>query len=353
MESSSLRPSSPQLGQVLPRSSQFIPAESSSCQFVAEGVSSSQLPEAAGIFDDVPEEEFLPQSDENKEEILLEHHNGDEDDDKIPDAADDDNNEDDEWMPPKRAAKKRKRRKKKEEEIKSNVLPKQPRGYCSICGRRNFVTSTEAARHEAECDVYSNSNGPWKCRICGKSNFQNSAAIAGHWRCCNKGSTVTQASLSLEPVALESERDKLSDFNRLIVKSIELFEASAIDVEMQHLGNGYRKIEVGNVGIRCRHCAQLGVLTIGSIAYTNELKHLPHNMYTMVVRHLLESCRSVREDLKHQLLQAKPSSTSQSLRKGALGLPAYLRLLIDHYDLTDDGKREGIRRKSVLGDDGK
>jgi hypothetical protein len=350
MASSSLRPSSPQRGQLLPRSSQFIPSESSSCQFVAEGVSSSQLPGAAGIVDDAPEEEFLPQSNENKEEILLEHHNGDEDDDKILDAANDDKNDDDEWMPPKRAAKKRK---KTGEEIESNVPLKQPRGYCSICGCRDFVTSTEAAHHEAECNVYSNSNGPWKCRICGKSNFPNSAAIAGHWRCCNKGSTVTQASLSLEPVALESERDKLSDFNRLIVKSIELFEASAIDVEMQHLGNGYRKIEVGNVGIRCRHCAQLGVLTIGSIAYTNELKHLPHNMYTMVVRHLLESCQNVREDLKHQLRQAKTSSTSQSLRKGALGLPAYLRLLIDHYGLTDVGKREGIRRKSVEGNHGK
>jgi hypothetical protein len=161
---------------------------------------------------------------------------------------------------------------------------------------------------------------------------------------------VTQASLSLEPVALETERVKLSDFNLLIVKSIELFEASATDVEMQHLGSGNRKIELGNVGIRCRHCAQLGVLTIGSVSYTNNLTTLPHNMYTMVARHLLESCSNVREDLKHQLLQAKKSSTSQSLRKGALGLPAYLRLLIELYGLTDDGKREGVRRKSVGGD---
>jgi hypothetical protein len=51
-------------------------------------------------------------------------------------------------------------------------------------------------------------------------------------------------SLSLEPVALEKARVKLSDFNQLTVKSIELFEASATDVEMQHLGNGHRKIEL-------------------------------------------------------------------------------------------------------------
>jgi hypothetical protein len=353
-ESSSLHPSSPQPGQIHPRSSPCISAETRSFQFVPAQESSSRLPEAAGIFDDAAEEEFLSQAAKNEDEVLLEYDDDYEnDDDKILDVSDDVDNDNEEWLPPERAGKKTKRRKKKDKEIKSNIVPKQPKGYCSICGRRNFVTSTEAARHEAECHVSSNSNGPWKCRICGKSNFQTSAAIAGHWRCCNKGSTVTQASLSLEPVALEKERVKLSDFNRLIVKSIELFEASTTDVEMQHLGNGYRKIELGNVGIRCRHCAQLGVLTIGSISYTNDLKHLPHNMYTMVVRHLLESCHNVREHLKHQLLQAKTSSTSQSMRKGALGLPAYLRLLIDHYDLTDDGRREGVRRKSVGGDDGK
>jgi hypothetical protein len=250
---------------------------------------------------------------------------------------------DDEFVPDDVVESPKKRRRKKALKADSE------KHHCSVCGRYDFVTKSGAARHQAECDGKTNPGGPWECAVCGKNTFLTSQAFGGHWRCCNKGSSVTQAALSLRPEVLQADRDKLSDFNKLITESIELFEASKTDVETQKIGNGRRNIELGNVGIRCRHCAELGVMTIGSIAYTNDLQPLPNNMFTMVKRHLLETCQNVSKELRSTLLDAKKFSTSQSMSKGRIGLPAYLRTLITHFDLTDEGKKEGVRRRVGAG----
>ena len=219
---------------------------------------------------------------------------------------------------------------------------------CSICGRHNFETESGAARHQAECDGQSNAKGPWKCSVCGKNKFSTSQAFAGHWRCCNKGRNVTKSSLSLRPDAFHNEYLKLSDFSQIITDSIELFAATESDVEKQAVGNGRRKIEVGNIGIRCRHCARVGVLTVGSISYPNDLKTVPHNMYSMAKRHLMGNCHNVSYDLQQRLQLSKQCSTSQSMQKGAIGLPAYVRILIGYLDLTDDGKTKGVHQKKTM-----
>lgn len=219
---------------------------------------------------------------------------------------------------------------------------------CSICGRHNFETESGAARHQAECDGQSNAKGPWKCSVCGKNKFSTSQAFAGHWRCCNKGRNVTKSSLSLRPDAFHNDYLKLSDFSQIIADSIELFAATEADVERQVVGNGRRKIEVGNIGIRCRQCAKNGVLTVGSISYPNDLKTFPHNMYSMTKRHLMGNCQSVSYDLQQRLQLSKQCSTSQSMQKGAIGLPAYVRILTGYLDLTDDGKTEGVYQRTPL-----
>lgn len=292
-------------------------------------MNSSQIPASRkrviDQFEDAVEDEFVPDPD-----------------------GDNDSDEDHEFLPDDLLDNSRKKRRKKKVQ-KAYMAKNTEKHHCSVCGRHDFVTKSGAARHQAECDGKPNPDGPWECTICGKNTFLTSQAFGGHWRCCNKGSSVTQAALSLRPEALQADRDKLSDFNKLITESIELFEASSTDVATQRIGNGRRAIELGNVGLRCRHCAELGVMTIGSIAYTNELKPLPHNMYTMVKRHLLETCKNVSEELRSTLLIAKKSSTSQSMTRGRIGLPAYLRTLITHFGLTDDGKKDGVRRRVDTG----
>jgi hypothetical protein len=216
---------------------------------------------------------------------------------------------------------------------------------CSICGRRDFVTSTGAARHEEDCNGSSNPNGPWNCKICGRSSFSTSQAFAGHIRCCNKGQNVSQTIVSMRPPALETQRILLSDFNRLVTEALELFEATESDMAKQIVGSGRRRIEAGNVGIRCVHCARAGVLTSGSIAYTYSLKTLAHNMGGMVTRHLLKSCQNMDPTLRHRMCQVRKTTLRESMSKGRIGLPAYMHLLATEFDLTDYGERNGVWRR--------
>jgi hypothetical protein len=216
---------------------------------------------------------------------------------------------------------------------------------CSICGRTDFVAATHASRHEADCNGSSNPNGPWNCKICGRSSFATSQAFAGHIRCCNKGQNVSQTIVSLRPPALETERILLSDFNWLVTEALELFEATESDVAKQIVGSGRRRIVVGNVGIRCVHCARAGVLACASIAYTYSLKTLPHNMGGMVTRHLLKSCQHMDPTLRLRMCQVRKTTARESMSKGRIGLPAYLRLLVTKFDLTDNGESNGVWRQ--------
>lgn len=245
---------------------------------------------------------------------------------------------------------------------------------CSKCGRFNFATATGARRHEAACDggTTQNPKGPWKCPTCGRDSFLTSQAFGGHYRCChrvqrrpggegNGGGVVmmTPTCLSLgrgyhdnnndddsstcSTSPMEVARLKLSNFNKLVLECIELFEASQSDVNVQVTANGKRHISVGNVGIRCVHCARNDTLPVGSTTYTSDLKTLPHAMYVMVQRHLLATCAHIDDDMKRQLRETKKNSTSQSMTKGNIGLPAYLRLLAEKCGLTDDDKKLGVR----------
>jgi hypothetical protein len=61
-----------------------------------------------------------------------------------------------------------------------------------------------------------------------------------------------------QPVLLYSPKDKnrLTDYQILVRKQIELFEAVQEDVDTTPQGR-VRRVVLGQVGIRCRHCASL------------------------------------------------------------------------------------------------
>ena len=191
------------------------------------------------------------------------------------------------------------------------------------------------------------------CPSCGRSGFETPQAYGSHRNSCvvvsSAAATTSSAesiprkssSLTLRPDALSEEAKKLSNFNQMLVSSIDLFEADDLDVERQHRGGGKRSIRVDDVGIRCRHCRASP--TSGSVHYPKNLKTLPHNVYVIADRHLIGgSCTKVATDYRGELRIAKKRTTSESLRKGGLGLPTYLGLVCDHYGLEDS---EGVRRR--------
>lgn len=215
---------------------------------------------------------------------------------------------------------------------------------CSMCHRTDFLSPTGFAHHQSRCDGTRNSTGPWTCSNCGKNDFSTSQAYGGHARCCHPRESVTETSISLAPKSLMAERARLSEFNFCLTASLELFEASNADVEKQLIGNGRRHILLGNVGIRCSFCAMSHTMSTGAITYPHHLKPLPHNCYVMVQRHLLGNCTAIPDSIRKRLVETKKSSINHSMKKNALGLPFYLNMIIEKFKLTDDGKRNGIRR---------
>jgi hypothetical protein len=216
--------------------------------------------------------------------------------------------------------------------------------YCTLCGRNSFVTLAGAKRHQQECDGKPNPKGPWKCSICFKSEFLTSQAFGSHWRCCNKGNSVSMSTLSLTPMELKLQFEKLSDFNKLVVQSLECFEASPTDVQRQKLGNSRRQIDCGSIGIRCSFCACHNSLRIGSVSYPNTLATMPHCLYVMTQRHLLVNCPHATVSWRNQIATTKSTSTSQSMSFGSVGLPTYLKALQSFYDMVDSREHKGIRR---------
>jgi len=214
---------------------------------------------------------------------------------------------------------------------------------CSLCGMVPFETALDAMNHEHACNGNSNPLGPWMCVICRKTDFQRNQAFQSHRGCClPRNSTMTGDCLSLCPERWNSTRETLSDFNILVTNSIELIQASQSDIESLPCRHRKRNPLVGAIGIRCIYCVGKACSSTGSISFPDDLGTLPHNIYMMTKRHMLNSCQNIPKAMKEQMNATRPFSTQQSGSKGRIGLPAYLKILINDFGLTDNGKKEGI-----------
>ena len=104
----------------------------------------------------------------------------------------------------------------------------------------------------------------------------------------------------------------ISAYQCLARQQMELFEATEIDVEAGAQGRN-RGIVLGQVGIRCRHCAHLYPRrrTKSSTFYPSKLKSIYQTAQNMSNTHLTETCQyipaSIREELR-RLSQDKKTS---------------------------------------------
>jgi hypothetical protein len=56
------------------------------------------------------------------------------------------------------------------------------------------------------------------------------------------------------PLALSCDGDQLSEYQILVRRQLEIFEATQEDVESNTQGRK-KQVVLGQIGIRCRHCA--------------------------------------------------------------------------------------------------
>jgi hypothetical protein len=105
--------------------------------------------------------------------------------------------------------------------------------------------------------------------------------------------------------------DSLSEYQCLVRKQIEIFEARPDDVESNAKGRN-KPIILGQVGIRCRHCQFLAPKSRqrGATYYPAKLNGLYQAAQSMASGHLCYHCNHIPQDLRNELLVLRERKSS-------------------------------------------
>lgn len=108
------------------------------------------------------------------------------------------------------------------------------------------------------------------------------------------------------PLYMKCDEEELAPYQCLVRQQIELFEADQVHANTNVRGRN-RKIVVGQVGIRCRHCTVLPPKERkkAAIYYPAKLDRLYQACQSMASVHLCESCEHVPADIRAKLLRLK------------------------------------------------
>eukprot|EP00980_Cylindrotheca_fusiformis_P001394 scaffold345_cov134-Cylindrotheca_fusiformis.AAC.5 len=105
------------------------------------------------------------------------------------------------------------------------------------------------------------------------------------------------------PLHMDCDDEALSEYQCLLRKQIELFEATFDDVQWNAQGRN-KSIAMGQVGIRCRHCSRLATWARarGAVYYSTTLNGLYQAAQNMAKNHLCLHCRLIPSDVRTKLL---------------------------------------------------
>jgi hypothetical protein len=98
------------------------------------------------------------------------------------------------------------------------------------------------------------------------------------------------------------DNESLSDYQCLVRKQIEFFEATSEDVDSNAQGRN-KQLVLGQVGIRCRHCSTLPPRqrTRGAMYYPAKLLGIYQAAQNLATSHLCEHCNKIPNELKNDL----------------------------------------------------
>lgn len=115
------------------------------------------------------------------------------------------------------------------------------------------------------------------------------------------------------PLFMACDVESLSEYQCLIRKQIELFSATTSDIELTVQGRN-RHIEAGQVGVRCRHCADLPIKkrARGAVYYPSKLGCIYQAAQNMASVHLTKHCTRVPSYIRTELLKKDRKSSAGS-----------------------------------------
>jgi hypothetical protein len=105
---------------------------------------------------------------------------------------------------------------------------------------------------------------------------------------------------------MDYDEDNLSEYQCFLRQQIEAFEASPDDVKGTAQGRN-TPIQLGQVGIRCRHCASLpkAARPRGAVYYSQKIEGVYQVAQNMSKVHVLGRCSQVPDHTKRKLLELK------------------------------------------------
>ena len=105
--------------------------------------------------------------------------------------------------------------------------------------------------------------------------------------------------------------ESLSPYQCLVRQQIELFEANQQDVDSNAKGRN-KPIVLGQVGVRCRHCAYLPpkARARGAMYYPGQLDGLYQAAQSLSSAHLCKHCQHIPPIIRQQLLKLKERKSS-------------------------------------------
>ena len=100
-------------------------------------------------------------------------------------------------------------------------------------------------------------------------------------------------------LGLSYDEEHLSEYQILVRRQLEVFEAQQDDVQSNTQGRK-KSVTLGQVGLRCRHCAGLPLRQRGkgAVYYPTKLLGIYQAAQNMANSHLAESCLLIGDDLK-------------------------------------------------------
>ena len=127
--------------------------------------------------------------------------------------------------------------------------------------------------------------------------------------------------LTLRPAAplyLTCDHDQLSEYQVLVRKQIELFEANDCDVSSNAQGRN-RPITLGQVGIRCRHCAFVHPVerSKGAVYFPSKLTGVYQAAQNLAVSHLIDGCPYVPQNVRDELIRLRDQKSGAGGGKAA------------------------------------
>jgi len=117
------------------------------------------------------------------------------------------------------------------------------------------------------------------------------------------GAPVNKKSRSPIILYMDCDEDSLSEYQCILRKQIELFEADAVDASSSVQGRN-KQIVHGQVGIRCRHCSHkpISKRQKGSIYFPTKLDRIYQAAQNLSAFHLAENCEHCPGEVRQKIL---------------------------------------------------